>query len=266
MFQGQPIPFHRTDHRHQLRRSCRHIPPRFARRFRSRCEGRKWISCAKWVNGKIVLVGTDAVEDRYATPFYTPFSGPNWTTAGVEIHANTMRTLLERRYLLPVPAVGRALALLLAAASRSRSRRRRGRTPRAAGFHLDRARRDSWLRPIFCSNADWILSTSEMLVAASICLIASIVYRFSTAEKRGKLFHRAVALFVGKQLASSLEETETIALSGKRLDVTILFTDIRGFTAFTEKVCDEQGPEVVVQLLNEYMATMVGIIVNFAAT
>ncbi len=72
-----------------------------------------------------------------------------------------------------------------------------------------------------------------------------------------------MALFVGKQLASSLDETEAIALSGKRLDVTILFTDIRGFTAFTEEVCDEQGPEVVVQLLNEYMAMMCGIIVAF---
>ncbi len=32
-----------------------------------------------------------------------------------------------------------------------------------------------------------ILSTSEMLLATSICLVASVVYRFSTAEKRGKL-------------------------------------------------------------------------------
>jgi adenylate cyclase len=45
--------------------------------------------------------------------------------------------------------------------------------------------------------------------------------------------------------------------------VTILFTDIRGFTAFTEKVCEEQGPEVVVDLLNRYMASMVGIIVKY---
>ncbi len=47
------------------------------------------------------------------------------------------------------------------------------------------------------------------------------------------------------------------------MEVTILFTDIRGFTAFTEQVSEEQGPEVVVQLLNEYMAMMVGIIVMY---
>ena len=93
-----------------------------------------------------------------------------------------------------------------------------------------------------------------MLLATSVGLIASLVYRYATEEKRGNLFHRAVSLFVGKQLATSLEESEAIALSGKRMEVTILFTDIRGFTAFTEQVCEEQGPEVVVQLLNEYMA------------
>ena len=55
-----------------------------------------------WVNGKIVLIGVDfADEDRRATPFYTLFSGPKWTTAGVEIHANTIRTILEHRYLGP---------------------------------------------------------------------------------------------------------------------------------------------------------------------
>jgi adenylate cyclase len=70
-------------------------------------------------------------------------------------------------------------------------------------------------------------------------------------------------MFVGKQVATSLQETQDIALSGKRMDVTILFTDIRGFTAFTEDVCEKQGPEEVVKLLNEYMAMMVGIIVMY---
>jgi adenylate cyclase len=47
------------------------------------------------------------------------------------------------------------------------------------------------------------------------------------------------------------------------MEVTIMFTDIRGFTAFTEQMSDEQGPEVVVHLLNEYLATMVSLIVMY---
>ena len=111
-------------------------------------------------------------------------------------------------------------------------------------------------------RAGLILSTSEAMVAALGSAALCIVYRLLTAERRGNLFHRAFSLFVGKEVAQSLEETAAIGLSGHRLNVTIMFTDIRGFTAFSEKTCDEQGPEVVVELLNKYLAQMVAIIVK----
>jgi adenylate cyclase len=214
------------------------------------------------VNGKIVLIGIDfADEDRKATPFYTLFGGPKWLTAGVEIHANTIRTLLGHMYLVPVSGWVELLALILATsvtvwiattliASRAAIFVLLEVIAILAATHL-----------VF--EGGFILSTSEMLLATSLCLIGSVVYRFGTEEKGRHLFRRAVSMFVGKQLATSLDETQAIALSGKRLDVTILFTDIRGFTAFTEDVCEKAGPEEVVRLLNEYMAMMVGIIVSY---
>jgi class 3 adenylate cyclase len=215
----------------------------------------------KWVEGRIVLVGTDFVDDRFDTPFFTLFSGSKWTMPGVEIHANTVRTLLTQDYLVPVPQWALALALLVATTLAVLA---------VTFFVASRAVSFMLLEVVVILVAthlsfEWgfILSTSEVLVATSLGLIASLVYRWATEETRGNLFHRAVSLFVGKQLASSLEESESIALSGKRMEVTILFTDIRGFTAFTEQVSEEQGPEVVVQLLNEYMGMMVGIIVMY---
>jgi adenylate cyclase len=215
----------------------------------------------KWVGGKIVLVGTDALDDRRATPFFTLFSGTKWLTPGVEIHANTVRTLLTRSYLVPAPEWALVLALLLAtgvtvwittslAASRAAAFMLLVIVSLLAATHL-----------LFLG--DILLSTSEILLATFICLVASVVYRFATEQTRGNLFHRAVSLFVGEQLATSLEESNAIGLTGKRMEMTILFTDIRGFTAFTEQVSEEQGPEVVVQMLNEYLALMVGIIVMY---
>jgi adenylate cyclase len=215
----------------------------------------------KWVNGKIVLLGSDELGDRRDTPFVTLFSGTKWLTPGVEIHANTVRTLLTRNYLVPAPQWGRALALLLATTLAVLA---------VTWFAASRAVTVVLLELIAILVATHLLfdrgiviSTSEVLVATSLGLVASLVYRWATEENRGDLFHRAVSLFVGKQLATSLEESDAIGLSGKRMEVTILFTDIRGFTAFTEQASEEQGPEVVVQLLNEYMATMVGIIVMY---
>lgn len=215
----------------------------------------------KWVGGKIVLIGTDGLEDRQATPFFTLFGGTNWLTPGVEIHANTVRTLLTRKFLLPAPQWTLVLALLLATCSTVWITTSLAAGRAVAFLLLEIAGILVATHLLF--EGDIVLSTSEVLLATSICLIASVVYRFSAAEKRGALFRTAVSLFVGKQVASTLDESEAIALSGKRMEVTILFTDIRGFTAFTERVSEEQGPEVVVQLLNEYMAMMVGIIVMY---
>jgi adenylate cyclase len=215
-----------------------------------------------WVAGKAVLIGPDnSLEDRYSTPFYTGHGSLKWTTAGVEIHANTLRTLLDGRYLLPVNEWQRWLALLLV-------------TALTAGIVTTRASGPAigWLALLWGGilvgthllfRTGSMLSTSELVLASVICLIASIVYRFATAQQRGDLFRKALGLFVGSQFAASLDNTQVIALSGKRLDVTILFTDIRSFTAFSERVCDEQGPEKVVQLLNHYMGQMVAIIVRY---
>jgi adenylate cyclase len=214
----------------------------------------------KLVRGKAVLIGTDSLDDRYPTPFFTFLGGPRWNTAGVEIHANTLQTLLKRDYLLPVSGTARVSALLGAAAVTAVITMELPASVSALCM-LGELAAVLWLTHWLFLNGR-ILSTSEMLVATAFCLLASIIYRWATAEKRGDLFRRAVHVFVGRQLASSLDTAEGFALSGKTLEVTILFTDIRGFTAFTEKVCEEEGPETVVKLLNEYMALMVTIIVK----
>jgi adenylate cyclase len=212
-----------------------------------------------WVEGKIVMLGSDSKSDRYDTPFYSVFKGSKWTTPGIEIHANTVHTLIDRSFLRPVPNWVELWAVIAAA--------------------ILTALTVLWFRPSLVGGwmlveavaiavftfmlflRGWVLSTSEILLAMIFTAVGAGIYRFLTTQQRGLLFRKAVSLFVGHQVASSLDDADDIALSGRRLEVTILFTDIRGFTAFTEKVCDEQGPEVVVKLLNEYMAMMVSLIV-----
>lgn len=214
-----------------------------------------------WVKGKAVIVGVDFVDDSYNTPFFSLLGGAKqWTMAGAEIHANTLETILKRAYLLPVPEAVRTGSFLVVAAATATIVTELAPGLAAAGMLLEVL--------LILIGTHWlfrqgrILSTSEMLVAAALCLVLSLIYRFATAENRGNLFKRAVAVFVGKDLAASLDVTEGFALSGKQLPVTILFTDIRGFTAFSEKICEEQGPTVLVKLLNDYMALMVSIIVK----
>lgn len=212
----------------------------------------------RWVKGKIVLLGPDtATNDTHATPFYTAFAlTDKWMTAGVEIHANTLRTLLTGDFLKPVPAWARILSLALAA----------GATV-AVVTSLAGAQMAIWSLAVLGLSLlathiffidGWLLSSTELMLVFVWALIGGVIYRFATAEKKSSFFKSAVALFVGKQVAHSLDQNQKIGLTGKRRMVTILFSDIRGFTTF----CESKDPAEVVDLLNAYMATMCAIIVR----
>src|SRR5262249_45775138 len=61
--------------------------------------------------------------------------------------------------------------------------------------------------------------------------------------------------FHGSSVTDDLMQGE-VGLGGQRKEVIVFFSDIRGFTAFSEK----RSPEEVVEMLNEYFGVMVGII------
>lgn len=214
-----------------------------------------------WVKDKIVLIGTDSIADRFPTPFYMAWREPLWTTAGVEIHANTLRTILEQRYLQPVPELWRVAGLLAASSIATALVVGLAALRAGGGFMLEALGIVGFTQILFRQGQ--MLSSAELLIAAILSAAGSVVYRFATAEERRDFFLRAVSLFVGPQVSRALEETHSIGRTGKRETVTILFTDIRGFTAFTEKTSQEDGPEVVVQLLNDYLTMMVSLIVVF---
>jgi len=211
----------------------------------------------EWVKGKAVFLGpySSTGDDRYPTPFYTLFSGTQWGTPGVEIHASTFRTLLTGDFLNPVPDWARVAALVLDAGVCIAVVTAFGVSQTAVWSILALVLTLTATHVLFLSG--WLLSSAEMVVAFGFSLIGGVIYRFATAEKKSSFFKSAVALFVGKQVAQSLEQSEQIGLTGERRMVTILFTDIRGFTAF----CESKDPAVIVDLLNVYMAMMCRIIV-----
>lgn len=61
--------------------------------------------------------------------------------------------------------------------------------------------------------------------------------------------------FHGSSVTDDLMQGD-VGLGGQKKDVVVFFSDIRGFTAYSEK----RSPEEVVEMLNEYFGVMVGII------
>ncbi|MBU1878308.1 MAG: PAS domain-containing protein, partial [Chloroflexi bacterium] len=74
-----------------------------------------------------------------------------------------------------------------------------------------------------------------------------------------ELFQRYVAPTVVNRL---LSDPSRVALGGERREVTVLFADIRGYTALAEQI----SPERLVALLNEYLALMAEAIFRYEGT
>ena len=59
-----------------------------------------------------------------------------------------------------------------------------------------------------------------------------------------------------------LESPEGLKLGGERREVTILMSDLRGFTSVAERL----GPDQVVRMLNHYLGTMADVIMKYRGT
>lgn len=224
--------------------------------FISAARAGRWDQVRTWVQGKALLMGVDTISDRHPTPYFTSFHGTRWSSAGVEIHANTVRTLVTGEFLATPPRSVQLLAPFLMALL-------------TTGFLIFLPLRTAIVAMLSAIVAGtlaahvvfvegWVLPTAALQLSGAIPIPLALGYHFFTARKRSNLFKKAVSLFVGSRFAETLDLTEQITFAGSREVVTILFSDLRGFTAF----CEDTDPSVIVTLLNEYLASMVAIIVG----
>jgi len=98
---------------------------------------------------------------------------------------------------------------------------------------------------------DWRLNLSPLKDAEQTTQGIAIVLDDMTERKRleaqRRLFERMVSPAVINQL-----DPNGLQLGGKRVDITVLFADIRGFTSYSEQI----SPEQLVSVLNRYLAAM----------
>ena len=98
---------------------------------------------------------------------------------------------------------------------------------------------------------DWRLNLSPLKDANQTTQGVAIVLDDMTERKRleaqRRLFERMVSPAVINQL-----DPNSLQLGGKRVDLTVLFADIRGFTTYSEQI----PPEQLVSVLNRYLAAM----------
>jgi len=95
---------------------------------------------------------------------------------------------------------------------------------------------------------------------AAIAIENAKLYENIREEERKRGIYQR---FLSPQIVDEImNKAKTISLGGRRQNVTILFSDIRGFTEITEA----KPAEYIVDLLNEYFAEMIDIIFKYGGT
>ncbi|ATX81601.1 adenylate cyclase [Mariprofundus ferrinatatus] len=97
----------------------------------------------------------------------------------------------------------------------------------------------------------------------SILYTTLTTYRFFTEENRARQIRSIFSRYTTEKVVDEMiEHPEMAKLGGVRRNVTVLFSDVRGFTTFSEN----HTPEEVVSVLNELLSEMTDVIMHWNGT
>ncbi len=219
------------------------------------------------IKGKIVLVGRTleaGVNPRgQADTFYTPhFSLTGQTMSGVEIQGHIIHTILQGSCGRTFPDSPRVLLFALIFL--------------AAGYLFAR------LTPLF--GLIWLLLLCGLLFGGTVYLFLVkclwfppvllgfgliLIYggnsfgHYLLVAKDKRWLRQAFSRYVSQSLVEIItSHPEQLRLGGEEVEVTVLFSDLVGFTSISEDL----SPENLIHLLNEYFSSMTDIILNCKGT
>lgn len=214
---------------------------------------------------KIVLIGPGNIysQDFKPTTFYRSqyYSGTR-QTLGIEIVANVINTILERRFIVSLELWQTILIILFLGVLTSFTSFKL--SPVAGGIVAFAIAAGYTTFCIFLFNSynlclDMICSLDTIPLAYT----AVFAYRYTIEDKEKRRIKRIFKHYVSEEVFGELlKYPGEIPLGGNRVQVSVLFADIRGFTALSEK----RDPRQVVSILNSYFAMMADVILKNKGT
>jgi adenylate cyclase len=210
------------------------------------------------LHGKTLFLGATAlgVYDMRVTPFHS-------NSPGVEVHATVTDDILSGRFihrtgLESLFDIAMILVLGLLTYYLTASLRLHRAIPVSLLLSAAYVGLSYWM----FLQGHWV-SMIYPLLSATLALIVGGGFRFLVLERSAREMRAMFSSYLSTKLVNRLERDPGAArIGGDTRDVTIMFTDIKGFTSFSEK----NEPQVVVGRLNEYLAAMVQLIYQHDGT
>jgi adenylate cyclase len=219
---------------------------------------------------KIVLIGPAFPESKDIFP--VSISDPNNPDTnlmyGVEIHANALQTLIHQNFIVR-PALLLEILYTLAFSLLSFLVVSALKHIKAKfEFILEIVALTFVAAEVYSIIAlsDFAFSAHSMLIpvvppiaAVFANYVGSAVYQYLTERKQKVMIKGMFSQYLNPHVVNELiAHPEKMRLGGERRELTVLFSDIAGFTTFSEKL----PPEELVLVLNEYLSAMTEIVFN----
>lgn len=207
---------------------------------------------------KIILIGSTVVElhDDFPTPFLQTRDEEGRLvpilTYGVEIHANMLQMILSENYLHSLPYIWELLLLVLLSVLVFIIIRY---LPTFGGVFVMILLLVLYFVSTFVLFGQWntIIQVSTPILVILLTFGGHTIYRYVLSQHEKKMITGAFAHYVpAKVVDQILADPEKLSLGGEECEVTIMFTDVAGFTSLSEKLT----PAELVKLLNEYLTEM----------
>ncbi|MBN2323449.1 MAG: adenylate/guanylate cyclase domain-containing protein [Spirochaetes bacterium] len=208
---------------------------------------------------KVVLVGAtiEELHDNFPTPFY--IAGKETLTPGVEIHANFVQNVLDQNYISHVPDIYVYLITLiftiLIAFIIKRTKPLIGILA-AVGIAVIYLVVNLFL----FARMQILMNFITPMTGIGGAVIGCIAYQYFSEEKEKMRVRSVFKHYLAENVVDSvLEDTDALKFGGEKKHLTVLFSDIRSFTTYSEKY----SPEDVVSILGEYLTEMVDVILKY---
>ena len=211
------------------------------------------------LKGKIALIGTTApgLLDLRATPVDNVYPG-------VEVHANLIAGMLDNRIKQKPPYMLGAEVILLVIGGVVLS----VLIPMLSALWATVAAVIGLLLIVLANIGIWNYGDTVLPLATSVLMTATLytmnmAYGYFVEARSKRQFTDLFGQYVPPELVDKMaEDPEKYSMEGKSEDLTVLFSDIVGFTSISESL----EPKDLALFINEYLTTMSLIIRNHRGT